>query len=352
MQTTSRNIVIASDMEAITTQYGISWDSLQDKNVLITGASGFLAAYMVETLLYLNETKALNIKIFALVRSSERFKKRFAHAINRPDLFCIEQDISEPFIFDLNPNYIIHAASQASPKYYSTDPIGTLSANTIGTAALLKLAALNKSEGFLFFSSAEIYGHTEKVPTSEIDLGILNPLSVRSCYAESKRMGENMCVSWHHQAGVPATIVRPFHTYGPSMLLDDGRVYADFVENILNNRPIIIKGDGLAQRAFCYIADAVAGFWMVLLSGTHGQAYNIGNPSGETSIKELANSLTTLYPEKNIKVISNSRKQDSTYLESPITRSCPDISKANALGWNPKISIREGFKKTIESYSS
>lgn len=351
MKSASRNMIVTSDLIAITTEYGISWDRLQDKNILITGASGFLAAYMVETLLYLNETKKLNTKIFAMVRNRKKFEKRFPHAINRSDLICIEQDINEPFSFDFNPDYIIHAASQASPKYYSTDPIGTLSANTIGTATLLKLATLNKSEGFLFFSSAEVYGQTISVPTSEIDLGVLDPLSVRSCYAESKRMGENMCVSWHHQAGVPTKIVRPFHTYGPSMLLDDGRVYADFVENILNNRPITIKGDGLAQRAFCYIADAVAGFWMVLLSGTHGQAYNIGNPTGESSIKDLAHTLAGLYPEKNITVVSNSPRFDRSYLESPITRSCPDISKAIALGWSPKISIREGFKKTIESYS-
>lgn len=351
MQTTYRNTIIANDLATITTQYGISWDRLKDKTILITGASGFLAAYMVETLLYLNETRALNTKILAMVRNRKRFEKKFSHAINRSDLICIEQDINESLICEFYPNYIIHAASQASPKYYSTDPIGTLSANTIGTAALLKLAALSKSEGFLFFSSAEVYGQTKIVPTSEIDLGFLNPLSIRSCYAESKRMGENMCASWHHQSGVPTTIVRPFHTYGPSMLLDDGRVYADFVENILNNQPITIKGDGLAQRAFCYVADAVAGFWIVLLNGAHGQAYNIGNPSEETSIKELAHTLAELYPEKNINIIVSTRKTNSTYLESPIIRSCPDISKAKGLGWNPKTSIREGFKKTIESYS-
>ncbi|OAJ50728.1 NAD-dependent epimerase/dehydratase family protein [Pseudomonas marginalis] len=345
-----RNPVITSDLLTITTEYGLPWQRLKGQKVLITGASGFLAAYMVETLLFLNETQELGIQIFALVRSRRRFESRFAHALGRQDLICIEQDVSEALAFSTRPDFIIHAASQASPKYYSTDPIGTLSANTLGTAALLKLAALSGSKGFLFFSSGEVYGQTDFVPTAEQDLGFVDPTSVRACYAESKRMGENMCVSWHHQAGVPTTIVRPFHTYGPHMLLDDGRVYADFVANILNNQPIIMKSDGKARRAFCYAADAVAGFWTVLLNGVHGQAYNVGNPMGETSIGELAEILVELYPEKKLSVVFAERENDGVYLVSPIVRNCPDIKKVEKLGWHPRTSVREGFKKTIESY--
>lgn len=349
--TNLRNAIVASDLLAITTQYSLPWQRLKDQKVLITGASGFLAAYMVETLLFLNETQGLNIQIFALVRSRLRFERRFAHALDRQDLICIEQDISDPLTFDLQPDYIIHAASQASPKYYSIDPVGTLSANTLGTAALLKLAALSKSKGFLFFSSGEVYGETDIVPTSEKDFGFIDPTSVRACYAESKRMGENMCVSWHHQTGVPATIVRPFHTYGPHMLLDDGRVYADFVANILSNQPITLKSDGTARRAFCYASDAVAGFWTVLLSGVHGQVYNVGNPAEEISIGALADMLVGLYPEKKLSVQFAARENDSAYLVSPIVRNCPDITKIEKLGWFPRTTVREGFKKTIESYS-
>lgn len=351
MENILRNAIVADDLLTITTQYALPWHRLKGQKVLITGASGFLAAYMVETLLFLNETQGLEIQIFALVRNRQRFESRFAHALGRSDLICIEQDVSEPVACDVRPDYIVHAASQASPKYYSTDPIGTLSANTLGTAALLKLAALSKSKGFLFFSSGEVYGQTDIVPTSEEDLGFVDPTSVRACYAESKRMGENMCISWHHQAGVPAVIVRPFHTYGPHMLLNDGRVYADFVANILNNQPIIMKSDGIARRAFCYAADAVAGFWTVLLKGAHGEAYNVGNPAGEISIRELAETLVGIYPEKKLHVLSAARENDSAYLVSLIVRNCPDITKVEKLGWLPRTSVREGFKKTIESYT-
>lgn len=350
MNKAHRNPIVSSDMLEITSQYQLPWHLLRGQRVLITGASGFLASYMVETLLYLNDTQHLDIQVFALARSRERFEKRFAHALQRDDLVCIEQDVCDPLKSDIEPHYIIHAASQASPKYYSIDPIGTLSANTLGTNALLKLAKQSNSKGFLYFSSGEVYGETETIPTSEMDMGFVDPMSVRACYAESKRMGENMCASWFHQAGVPATVVRPFHTYGPLMPLDDGRVYADFVANILKNEPILLKSLGSARRAFCYTADAVAGFWTVLLQGTPGQAYNVGNPQGEISIRDLAQLLVDLYPEKNLSVRFETRPEDSSYLISPLARNCPSIKKINMLGWQPKTSLQDGFRKTIDSY--
>ncbi len=227
-----------------------------------------------------------------------------------------------------------------------------MSANTLGTAQLLELARKHQAEGFLYFSSAEVYGEPTRVPTSESDYGFLDPLAVRSCYAESKRMGENMCVSWHHQYGVPAKIVRPFHTYGPGMRLDDGRVYADFVADVVNGRDIILKSDGLTRRSFCYLADASAGFWMVLLNGANAQAYNIGNPDGEISIRDLATLVAALYPEKHISVKFEHRNEAESYLPSQISVTCPDITLAKSLGWCPITSIENGFRKTIESYQS
>ena len=222
-----RHPIEQADMEAIADRYGIDWSPLAGSTVLITGAAGFLPAYMVETLMYLNESHGLNVRVLALARNRAGFERRFAHLAGRSDLVCIEQDISRPFTLDERVDYIVHAASQASPKYYSTDPVGTLSANTLGTAALLELARTSAVKGFLYFSSSEVYGQPPRVPTAEGDYGVVDPTNVRACYAESKRMGENMCVSWHHQHGVPVKIVRPFHTYGPRMQLDDGRVYAD-----------------------------------------------------------------------------------------------------------------------------
>lgn len=349
----TRHPIETADMAAIVATPGLDWELLRGRTVCITGASGFLPSYMVETMLYLNETRGLGIRVLAMVRNRAGFERRYAHHLGdggRPDLVCIEQDISAPFTLNEQPHYIIHAASQASPKYYATDPVGTLSANTLGTAALLQLARASASLGFLYFSSSEVYGAAARVPTAEGDYGVVDPTSVRACYAESKRMGENMCVSWSHQHGVPVKIVRPFHTYGPRMLLDDGRVYADFVACILRGEPIALKSDGLATRSFCYSADAVAGFWKVLFDGADGQAYNIGNPDGEISMRGLGQLLVGLYPEKGLTLSYVERPQGDNYLASAVQRGAPDIAKARALGWNPATSLADGFRRTIESY--
>lgn len=347
-----RNSIVEQDLEFIINS-PLNWEALEGKTVIITGANGFLPAYMVETILFLNETKfTLPARIIGLVRNIEKAKQRFRFYAERKDLELIQADVYEPFEYKSPINFIIHAASQASPKYYGIDPVGTLLPNTIGTNNLLQLALKNPVESFLFFSSGEVYGEVDadQIPTKETDYGFLDPTIVRSCYGESKRMGETMCVSYHHQFNVPVKIVRPFHTYGPGMQLDDGRVFADFVADIVNDKDIVMKSDGSAIRAFCYLADAILGFLTVLLKGENGEAYNVGNPMGESSIKGLAYTLIDLFPEKKLKVIETQKSTDNNYLKSNISRNCPDITKIKNLGWAPYYSVPEGFRRTIQSY--
>ena len=345
------NKIILKDLTKII-DFPIDWRRFSGKTILISGANGFLPAYMVETLLLLLENGSIkDTKILALVRNIDKAKKRFINYSENNHLKFIVQDVSDPIEVDCNIDFIIHAASQASPKYYGTDPVGTLSANTLGTINLLKTAQKNSIESFLYFSSSEVYGSLDetKIPTKESDFGYIDPTNVRSCYAESKRMGETICVSWLKQYNIPVKIVRPFHTYGPGMALDDGRVYADFIADILKNRNIIMKSDGLAMRSFCYLSDATIAFFLVLLSGNNGDAYNVGNSDCEISILNLANKLVSLFPEKNVKVVSKNTN-NTNYLKSSVSRNCPDLAKINKLGWHPKTSISEGFYKTINSY--
>jgi len=340
-----------TDLELIISGYEIPWGELKDKTLLITGASGFLASYMIKTLLYLNEKRLLNISVVAVCRNRERFQKTFNAYLNSPNVEFIEQDICLPLQINQHIDFIIHAASQASPKYYETDPVGTLSANTLATMQLLEFARKSNVKGFLYFSSCEVYGEVKSIPTREVDFGYLDSMAIRSCYAESKRMGENMCVAWNHQYDVPTKIARPFHTYGPGMKLDDGRVYADFVASVVNGRDIEVKSDGLARRSFCYLADATAGFFMVLLKGANAQAYNVGNPNGEISIRDLAYLVAGLSTGKHINVIFKPRNNSEFYTVSPVSISCPDISKIKTFGWKPMTSLEDGFRRTIESYN-
>ena len=348
-----KNTITKQDLAAIISA-DIGWQQFNNKRVLITGANGFLPAYMVETLLYLNNCyENFHVEVVALVRNKEKALRRFIDYAADGHLFFIEQDVCDEIKIESGVDFIIHAASQASPKYYGKDPVGTLSANVLGTINLMKLAQAKKVTSFLYFSSGEIYGHLEDkaFPVVEDNYGYIDPLNVRSCYGESKRMGETICVSWYHQYGVNVKIVRPFHTYGPGMMLDDGRVYADFVSNILHKENIVLNSDGSARRAFCYLADATVGFFTVLLKGDNGVAYNVGNPTEEYSIVELANILITLNPELNLKVVMQlPEKNSDAYLQSPLSRNTPDIKKINSIGWSPTTTAKEGFTKTINSF--
>lgn len=351
-----RHSIVEEDLERILAA-DLPWNDLDGKVVLVTGAGGFLAAYMVETLLRRNEKAGKTLtQVVGLVRSEDKARRRFAHYAGREDLRFVVGDVSAPLTWNSQSDgpldMIVHAASQASPKFYGTDPVGTLSANVLGTSSLLRLARETGASRFLFFSSGEVYGQVSdaQVPTREDDYGYVDPTQVRSCYAESKRMGENLCVSWQHQFGVPAVIVRPFHTYGPGMMLDDGRVYADFVADIVARRDIVMKSAGLAERAFCYLSDATRGFFTILLRGEPGQAYNIGNPGGLTSIADLAETLTGLFPERGLRV--RYEAPAGGYLPSPIHRNCPDVTKAAALGWQPETTVPEGFRRTVASFET
>jgi nucleoside-diphosphate-sugar epimerase len=208
-------------------------------------------------------------------------------------------------------------------------------------------------ESFLYFSSSEVYGEVPEslMPVKENVFGFIDPARVRSCYGESKRMGETICVSYLHQFGLKAKIARPFHTYGPGMMLDDGRVYADFIANVISKKDIILNSDGSARRAFCYLTDATVGFFKILLEGKDGEAYNVGNPKEEYSILELAQLIISLRPELNLKVKVNLPVKDVNYIKSTVSKNSPNINKMNELSWNPNVSARDGFNRTIKSFN-
>lgn len=329
----------------------LPWRKLEGKKILITGANGALPAYMVESILYLNnnvfEKKAT---IFALARNQVKARERFERYKNDEHLKFIFQDVCEKIILNEDLDYIIHAASQASPKYYGQDPVGTLLPNVLGTYNLLELARQKNVKGFLFFSAGAVYGNIDKNDslTAEGNFGSLNPLTIESCYSESKRMGENMCIAWFSQYKVPIKIIRPFHTYGPGIALDDGRVFADFCKNIINNEDIVMNSDGGAKRSFCYLADAVIGFFTVLLKGKVGEAYNIAGDK-EISILELAKILVNLFPDKKLKILCKQNKKKG-YLKTNVSSYAPDTTKIKKLGWKPRYTIQAGFKRTLNNY--
>lgn len=343
------NNIIEEDIHSILKS---DWQLFFNSSILVTGANGFVPSYFIYFFTALNKLHDANIEIYALCRNKNKAEEKFKKELEEGSIQLIIQDLSEPLGEMPKVDFIIHAASQASPKYYKIDPVGTSLPNILGTNSLLQLARECKVKSFLYFSSSEVYGQipAEDQPISEKVIGKVDSLELRSCYSESKRMGENLCISWFNQYNIPVKMIRLFHVYGPGMALDDGRVYADFVANILNNQNIELKSDGLAQRTFCYLSDAIHAVLQVIRDGSNGEAYNVGNLSCETKIVDLAETLVSLFPEKKLQVLR--QVQDSKYLPSKVNRNAPDTLKIMELGWSPKIDIKEGFKRTVLSYSN
>jgi len=346
------NPIIYEDIQAVLSEK-MEWSSLKGKTILITGANGFISTYVIYTLLRLNMTnfQSAPMTIFALVRNREKANKKFSQFIQKGHLRIIVSDVSEPISLDEKIDIIIHAASQASPKYYGVDPVGTLKANTLGTANMLDLARKVDVDRFIYLSTGSVYGVLDGnlCNIAESYTGNVDITDVRSCYGESKRMGENMCVCWAHQYGFHVNMLRLAHTYGPGIELDDGRVFSDFVKNIIHNEDISLNSDGRAKRCFLYITDMITGLFAVLFNGKNGHAYNIAADT-ETEIRELAKILCGLYPEKKLSVKLNEATIPVGYIRSMSAGATLSTEKLKKLGWRQKVPIEQGFRRMIESY--
>jgi nucleoside-diphosphate-sugar epimerase len=270
-------------------------------------------------------------------------------------------DITEPLPSDIDDfQFVIHAASIASPTFYRKYPIETMDANVNGLRTLLEYARAQKDrnhpvEGFLYFSTSEIYGDpsADNIPTSETYRGIVSCTGPRACYDESKRYGETLCVNFAQQYRLPIKIARPFNNYGPGLKITDRRVLPDFARDMFAGRDIVMLSDGSPKRTFCYIADAVVGYYKILVKGRAGEAYNIGNESPEISMLELAELLAKTGRESfsySGQVIRR-ESADSSYLADNPQRRCPVIDKARSeLGFNTTVPLEEGLRRTLSWY--
>lgn len=338
------NRVFKEDLEAIIGE-DISWEKLQGKTVLITGASGMIGTYMLQVLTMLNDKKGYGIHVIAMLRNAAKLPEEVRL---RGDVEIIVHDVTERLEVEGNVDYIIHAASPASPLIMQNKPVETIAANTLGTFNTLSLAKEKNSEGYMFISSREIYGQPGEGQEFfyEDTYGFVDQLNPRSCYSEGKKAAETMCVCYHEEYGLNTKIARLAHTYGPGMSIYDGRVQADFLKNVFHNEDIVLKSEGTAVRTYTYIADAVAGLYRILLDSEE-IVYNIGNEDGKVSIRELAEIMVDIYPERGLKLVFDI-PEGGTKGTAPYTLGILNSGKLRNIGWSPKYSVKDGFKRTLE----
>jgi UDP-glucuronate decarboxylase len=356
--------VVRTDLDFIRESLSQELPRLHAKHLLITGGAGFLGYYLVQSMLHANqsldEARQVHVTVFDnFIRGLPEWLQALK---GNENLTLVRHDITNPLPEDMPDfHYIIHAASIASPTYYRKYPIETMDANVNGLRSLLEYSKRQKQknlpvEGFLFYSSSEIYGDPspEHIPTPETYHGCVSTTGPRACYDESKRFGETLCVNFARQHDLPIAMARPFNNYGPGLKISDRRVIPDFARDILADRDIIMLSDGSPTRTFCYVADAVVGYYKILTAGKAGEAYNIGSEAPEVSMADLAERLAAISRELfgyRGKVVRQASEEKNYLVDNP-NRRCPDIAKARReLGYAPGVELDEGLRRSLIWYA-
>ncbi len=332
------------DFEYILSKFDIR--QFEGSSFFITGASGFIMSYFIRFMLYANEYVFRNkCRLYLLCRNREKLFAKLGLSEETSEMEIVEQDVNSPICLHGKIDYVIHGASISSTKMFVSNPVEVIAANTVGLYNVLSIFKKKTPKAILFLSSGAVYGEIPEAiqEIKEKDYFWLNFTDVKNCYAQSKRMGELLMTSYHAEYGLPCRNVRISHTYGPGIDLNDGHVYSDFVRSFINHEDIVIHGDGTAIRPFCYVADAVLAFLLILAKGRDGESYNMANNRSTYSIYELAVLLTTELTNNQISVKVQKEPQGT------FGRQLVNISKLQELGWKPQIGVVEGFRRTVES---
>lgn len=307
--------------------------------VVVFGGTGFIGNHLCRKLL------SAGYRVICVDNNYSGSTYNIRDMVSNHNFRFIRHDIIEPIkCIDEKVSHIFHLACPASPKAYQRDPLFTINTCVIGTIHVLEFA-LKTGAKVLFTSTSEVYGDPKVSPQPEEYWGHVNPVGVRSCYDEGKRMAETTMMEYKKKYDdLQVCIARIFNTYGPNMDKDDGRVVSNFIMQCLESKDITIYGTGLQTRSFCYVDDTVEGL-IRLMNGTTTGPINIGNPH-EITVSELATTIVSMIPGTKSQIVRCELPSDDP------TRRCPDITKAQTLlGWSPKVALREGLQKTIAYFT-
>ena len=326
----------------------LPWEKLQDKSVMLSGATGLIGSFLIDVILEKNSSDHLNCTVYALGRNEEKAKARFsAHAGDRHLVF-IPYDVKQPFSRDDigSVDYVLHLASNTHPLQYATDPIGTITTNMMGLQNMLEFAVAHHAVRFAFASSNEIYGEN-RGDTELFDenyCGYINSNTMRAGYPESKRCGEALCQAYKAQKNLDVVIPRFTRSYGPTMLMSDTKAISQFIKKGVAGEDIVLKSAGTQFYSYQYMADSVSGLLTILLCGENGEAYNIAEEHSDIMLKDLAQIIAGINGKDVVFEIPDA-VEAAGY--STATKARLDGRKLQALGWKPMYDIRAGIERTI-----
>lgn len=340
------NEILLQDFASIADS-NLPFDEYKNKTFLITGATGLIGSLLVKTLGYLNEKRSLNARILAVVRSKEKAKTILGE--EKEELSYVLCDLAKDELLVEEPcDYIIHAAAVTTSKIMVSDPVGTIRTAIDGTEKLLKLAVEKKVKAFVYVSSMEIYGQPlTEGKTKEKDLGYVDIGTVRSCYPEGKRMCECLCTAYASQYGVNVMSARLAQTFGAGILPTENRVFAQFARSAMQKEDIVLHTTGESEGNYVYTADAIRAILLLLAKGQKGEAYNIANEESHITIRDMAKLVAEEIADHRIQVVIDIPNDSAALGYAPPVRMWLDSSKMRALGWEPKVGLKEAYQRMI-----
>ena len=323
-------------------------DVLEGQTVMVTGPTGLICSAMIDLLIRYNETHAEPINIVAAGRNKERVQKRFGKYSRKGYFKFVNYDASEAKLkLKVEPDFIIHGASNANPSTITREPVETMLSNFNGLYNLLEYARKTDTRKVVYISSSEVYGSKddEAAHFKEEDYGFVDLLSPRSSYPVSKRAAETLAVCYSNEYGINVNSVRPGHIYGPTANASDNRVCAEFARMAANNQELVMKSAGTQLRSYTYVLDCASAILTVLLHGENTVSYNVGNPDSIISIKEMA---VCIAKAGKVGLTIDIPKDNDRSSFSAMTSAALNTEKLEALGWKGQFDAETGFGHTVE----
>ena len=346
--------ILSEDFEYVYSKNKWHSDCFYKKSVFITGATGLIGSNLAKYLLFLNRHYGTDISIYLLVRNLEKANAVFGDEVCQNQVVLIPADVQDQNLsgmMECHIDYIIHAASETSSRNFVEKPVETIMTAIEGTKNVLSLAKEKKVSGIVYLSSMEVYGISVNDDLiAEKDIGYLDPLEVRSSYSESKKMAENLCISFASEYDVPVKIIRLAQTFGPGVAYDDGRVFAQFARCAIQKKDIVLQTKGETKRTYLYTADAVSAILAVLARGENKNAYNAANMDTYCSIKEMADLVSDKIADGKISVEIHLPDVPNP-MYNPFQKLYLDTTKLQALGWQAEVDLEGMYRRMIACMS-